>query len=469
MHHHALVGSLLGLLGTAPMGLADDRPPNLIIILADDLGYADVGFQGCRDVPTPNIDALARGGVRCTNGYVSHPFCSPTRAGLMTGRYQQRFGHENNPVYAPNDPRIGLPVDQLTIAEVLRSAGYATGAIGKWHLGAEPRYVPNERGFQEYFGLIGGGHQYFESREGSTAEYLIPIVRDREPVPFPGYLTDAFSSEAVSFIDRHADRPFFLYLAYNAVHTPMQAPPERIARFEAIEDPKRRTYAAMLDAMDEGIGQVLDALQRHNLERDTLIVFLSDNGGPPTANASRNDPLRGAKGTLFEGGIRVPFVVRWPSKLAVGSTYDQPVCSIDLLPTFAAAAGAKVPERVDLDGVNLVPHLRGESAQPPHEALFWRADGGARYAVRQGDFKLVQDREGGPMLFNLARDLSETRDLAAEQPERVAALKARYDNWNARNVAPLWSNPPGAAKKQPAKKAQAKGKAKSKVTEPIKD
>jgi arylsulfatase A-like enzyme len=440
---------------------AESRPPGVVVILADDLGYADVGFQGCKDIPTPNIDRLAREGVICTSGYVSHPFCSPTRAGLMTGRYQQRFGHENNPTYLPNDPKVGLPVDQTTVADVLRRAGVVTGAVGKWHLGAEPRFHPNRRGFDAYFGLIGGGHDYFNLNSFRTdparaaSEYLIPLVRQSEPVEESGYLTDILTREAVKFLESNREKPFILYLAYNTPHTPLQGTDEDIAKVASIPDPKRRTYASMVVALDRGVGKVLETLGRIDRERDTLVVFLSDNGGPTPVSTARNDPLRGFKGMVYEGGVRVPFAIRWPAKIKPGTRYDEPVCSIDLFPTAAAVTGTPLPDGLTLDGVNLVPYLTGEETGPPHQALFWRTGGGATSAVRQGKLKLVRVGEKAPELYDLGSDISESHDLASERPDDVKRLLSRYDAWNAHNVPPLFESPrPGAA----TKKAQAAGK-----------
>src|SRR5262245_14407191 len=367
--------SLLGLLalavvssGQAPAQATNaPKRPNIVIILADDLGYADVGFHGCKDVPTPRIDSIARGGVRCTNGYVSGPYCSPTRAGLLTGRYQQRFGHEFNPGERAADNELGLPLSQTTIADRLKAAGYATGLVGKWHLGAAPRFHPQRRGFDEYFGFLAGSHPYFPG-QGE------PIYRGTEVVKEREYLTDAFAREAVSFIDRHSDKPFFLYLAFNAVHTPMHATDPRLARFSSIKDEARRTYAAMLAAMDEGVGRVLDTLKKHGLEENTLVVYFSDNGGPTmpgtTINASRNDPLRGSKRTTLEGGIRVPFTARWPKGLPAGAIYEHPVIQLDLLPTLLAAAGVEAKPDWQLDGVNLIPYWTGRDSRPPHETLY---------------------------------------------------------------------------------------------------
>ncbi|OHE81502.1 MAG: hypothetical protein A2107_11060 [Verrucomicrobia bacterium GWF2_62_7] len=433
----------------AATALADAaRKPNVIVILADDLGYADVGFNGCKDIPTPHIDSLAKHGVRCTSGYVSHSFCSPTRAGLMTGRYQHRFGHENNPAYLPEDTKVGLPVSQATIADVMKSAGYVTGAIGKWHLGAAPCFHPNERGFTEYFGFLGGGHIYLPGAKGGV-EYNVPLLRNKEPLELKEYMTDVLSAEATAFIARHKAEPFYLYLAYNAVHTPLQAPEKYLSRFAGITDERRRTYAAMNSAMDDGVGRVLTALRDNGIERDTMVWFFSDNGGPPYNVApTHNDPLRGNKGTLFEGGIRVPFVVQWRGSLPEGAVCEQPVISLDVLPTAAALAGAKLPDGLRLDGVNIVPHLKGEVKTPPHERLFWRTGGGASWAVREGRYKLVKSgKDASPQLFDLNNDIGEVKDLVSEKPNVVARLQKAFDVWNAELIPPLFESPKSAARK----------------------
>ena len=280
-------------LAAAGIGRAAGRKPNIIIILADDMGFADAAFQGAKDTHTPNLDALAATGIRFTNGYVSHPFCSPTRAGLMTARYQQRFGHENNPKYDKHDEVSGLPTDQITMPQVLASAGYRTGIVGKWHLGAAPKFHPLKRGFQEQFGFIGGGHDYFRADMSDNAkEYYIPIERNGQPVEEKEYLTDAFSREAAAFVRRHAGDPFFLYLAYNAPHTPQQVSEKYLDRYRGIEDKQRRLNAAMVSAIDDGVGKLMATLMELKLDSDTLIFFFSDNGGPVGINGSDNTPLR---------------------------------------------------------------------------------------------------------------------------------------------------------------------------------
>jgi arylsulfatase A-like enzyme len=422
------------------LSLAASPRPNILFIVGDDMGYADVGFHGCKDIPTPNLDALAASGMRFTSGYVSGPYCSPTRAGLMTGRYQTRFGHESNP-----SGDNGLPLTERTIADRLKAAGYVTGLVGKWHLGAQPQFHPQKRGFDEFYGFLGGAHDYFKSAG---------ILRGAEPVTELDYTTDAFAREAVAFIERYKSKPWFLYLAFNAVHTPMQATDERLKRFPNVADDKRRTYDAMMLAMDEAIGRVRQKLVETGLERNTLVCFISDNGGPTmpgtTINASRNDPLRGSKRTTLEGGIHVPFVVSWPSRLKPG-VFTQPAIQLDLTATALAAAGVQVDQDPKLEGVDLLPFLTGEKTGTPHDALYWRF--GQQMAIRLGDYKLVRydsnadTLTGGrnqpvtaAKLYNLAADIGETKDLAAGMPDKVKELQAKWDAWNVANVKPLWGS-----------------------------
>jgi arylsulfatase A-like enzyme len=410
--------------------------PNVVLIVADDLGYGELTCQGqTRDIPTPRIDEIARGGVRFTSGYVSCPVCSPTRAGLMTGRYQQRFGHVFNPgpVQAA-DPHFGLRDSETTLPERLRPLGYVTGMVGKWHLGYGPDSTPTIRGFDEFFGFLGGGHSYIL---GSRPRDRDSILRGSEPVEEQAYLTGAFAREAVAFIDRHKDEPFFLYLPFNAVHNPLQATDADLERFPSISDTKRRTFAAMMASMDDAVGLVLDALRTAKIEERTLIVFISDNGGPTPQTTSRNDPLRGFKGQILEGGIRVPFMIQWAGHLPAGRVDDRPVIALDLVPTIVAAAGGTIPEDSEIDGVNLIPFLTGEKTGNPHESLFWRF--GEQWAVRQGDWKLAAPRGESPQLYNLRDDVGESRDLSGEHPEKLSALKAAYQEWDIKNIEPRWS------------------------------
>lgn len=430
---------LLGVFSSIEESIAQEglRRPNILLIVGDDMGYADVGFHGCKDIPTPHLDSLSSSGVLCTQGYVSGPYCSPTRAGLLTGRYQQRFGHEFN----PSGPEQGLPITQSTIADRLKGAGYATGLVGKWHLGNSSQMHPQQRGFSEFFGFLGGAHSYFD-----PAGFL----RGTERVEEMDYATDAFANEATDFVDRHQGNPWFLYLAFNAVHTPMDATAERLAKFSHITDKKRRTYNAMMLAMDDAIGAVMKKLAETNQVQDTLVMFISDNGGPTmpgvTVNGSVNAPLRGSKRTTLEGGIRVPFVVSWPGRLKP-SKFEKPVIQLDLAATAIAAAGLQ--DVSDLDGVNLIPFFEHSDSQPPHDALYWRF--GKQMAVRSGDYKLVRydsnadtltGKNNQPVsaakLYNLADDIGETKDLAMAMPEKVAELQAKWDAWDVANVAPLW-------------------------------
>lgn len=444
---------------TAAESSATPARPNIIVIVGDDMGYSDLGVQGGKQIPTPRLDALANSGVRLTSGYVSGPYCSPTRAGLMTGRYQQRFGHEFNPG-PPVDANAeaGLPLTEKTLADHLHQAGYRTALVGKWHLGGGAKYHPLERGFDEFFGFLGGAHPYLPSGEAATtkAAQRNAILRGREVVDEKEYLTDALAREATAFIDRQGDRPYFLYLAFNAVHTPLQATDKYLARFESIADEKRRAYAAMLSAMDDAIGRVIDKVSEKKQEERTLIVFFSDNGGPPV-NGSDNLPLRGHKASTWEGGVRVPFFVSWKGKLPAGKTYDSPVIQLDVLPTALAAAGVAPAGNTKLDGVNLLPFLTGEKTEAPHEYLYWRF--GAQWAIRSGSWKLVQaNGVNSPLLVNLANDIGEATDRSASEPAVHERLSTAWKAWNSELEEPRWK-PNRAAGKNGQQKAK-KGKAK---------
>jgi len=413
------------------------RKPNIILIVADDLGYGELGVQGyTHDIPTPNIDSLARNGVRFTQGYVTAPLCSPTRAGLLSGRYQQRFGHELNPGPEASVERFGLPRNQPTLAERLKALGYATGMVGKWHLGLRSDLTPSQRGFDEFFGFLGGAHTYLGSGRAG------PILRGTTPVDEKEYLTDAFAREAVAFIDKHKGAPFFLYLPFNAVHAPLQATDKYLSRFPAIKDTKRRTFAAMTAAMDDAVGRVLGKLADLTLTNDTLIFFISDNGGPTPGTTSSNGPLRGHKGEVFEGGIRVPFIMQWKGHLPAGKVNELPVISLDIHPTAVVAAGGAIAADWKLDGVDLLPYVRGDRTGRPHETLFWRM--GEKHAIRDGDWKLlVEQGTTTPALFNLADDIGEKNDLAAKMPDKAKQLNSRYDAWKAQMVAPAWKREGG--------------------------
>ncbi|VGO22474.1 sulfatase-like hydrolase/transferase [Pontiella sulfatireligans] len=416
--------------------LAAERP-NVIVILADDLGYQDVGFTGCTDFKTPNIDRLAREGVECVNGYASHGFCAPTRAGLMTGRYQQRFGFETNPAYAPLDQRSGLPTSETTIATRLQQAGYATGLIGKWHLGFSEVHHPLNRGFDYFFGMPGGGHDYFEVESTKIGEeYKAPLIDNHKFANVEGYLTHQLTDHAIEFIEQRKADPFFLYLSYNAPHAPWQAPQESIDALGHIENKLRRAYAAMIVEMDNDIGRVLKTLEQHGLEQDTLIFFLSDNGGPHAGEVTDNGIFRDGKGSVREGGIHVPFVARWPKRLPAGKQYGYPVISIDIAPTVAALAGA---EHGNMEGVNLIPFLAGEEKGAPHENIFFRRRDGAAWAIINKDGpKLLRPDWTSDLKehYDLSKDPSEQNNLMSspENAARVLRLQADWDEWNKSNI-----------------------------------
>jgi len=424
---------------------AGDRP-NILVIVADDLGYADVGFQGCKDISTPHLDSLAADGVKCTNGFVSHPFCSPTRAGLLTGRYQHRFGHENNPKWLPDSLVDGLPLSQTTIADVMRTAGYETGCVGKWHLGAHPQFHPNRRGFDHYFGALGGGHVYLEGLKGS-GEYVIPMDRNGTPEPMQGYITTQFGQEASKFIEKKREQPWLLYLAFNAPHTPLQSTPELQKRVEHIANVERRNLAALIVGLDDAIGNVISKLKSTGQYDNTLVFFFSDNGGPITVSRCDNTPLRAGKGSLYEGGMRVPFLVSWPKKLPRGKTYEEPVISLDVFSTAVAVGNAKTSSTHQPEGTNLIPHLTAEIADAPHQRLFWRTGGGISWAVREGRWKLVGKKGEKPELYDLAKDIGETNDIAANQSEVAERLQAAYSVWDQDNVTPVFESPRAAKPK----------------------
>lgn len=436
---------------------AAEAQPNIILLLADDLGYGELGCQGNPQIPTPNIDSIAANGVRFTQGYVTGPNCSPSRAGLLTGKIPTRFGYEFNPIGPNNEsPGVGLPPEEETIAELLHDRGYTTGIIGKWHLGGTAPYHPHRHGFDEFFGFTHEGHYFAPSPyrdvmtmlrrktlpggeqgrwQGKQLVYSThmghdepdydannPIVRDGQPVAEQKYLTDAFTREAVDFIERHDDKPFFLYVAYNAVHSPLQGKLSDMAKFASIDDVHRRIFAAMLASLDDSIGDILQQVEASGLTDNTIIVFLSDNGGPTRELTSSNHPLRGEKGMMYEGALRVPFMLQWPAKLSGGVTYDQPVISADLFATFAAQAGGSPGGQID--GVDLLPYIKEQNTNRPHEEFYWRQ--GNRTALRVGDWKLLRNSAKKWELYDLSNDISEANDQATQHPERVESMRKRW-------------------------------------------
>ncbi len=445
---------------------AQTDKPNIIVIVSDDAGYGDFSIQGSEQFHTPNIDHIARNGVRFTQGYVTASVCSPSRAGLLTGRYQQRFGHEYNiGSHQPSDcpDYIGMRMDQITLADVLHYIGYHTGAIGKWHLGYLDKYHPLNRGFDEFFGFRGGGAHYFDQ-----GKKYFNIERQMDTVRVPvNYLTDAFGNEACHFIERNKGKPFFLYLAFNAVHTPMEARQEDMAPFGYITEKQRRILGGMTVALDRAVGNVLRTLRENGLTGNTLVWFINDNGGNVGINGACNAPLNGKKGTFLEGGIRVPFFVQWPAGLPRGTVYRQPVISMDIFTTSVAAAGGdaqllvnqlaqerfprewnrvhkrKTPragEGWKLDGVNLIPFLTGKDKNIPHNKLYWRRAEAA--AIRDGNWKLIRLPDRPPLLYNLGHDLSEQHDLAYDYPETVRHLMKELFEWETQLAHPAWRTEP---------------------------
>ena len=449
---------LLGLVLFLPRpatGEEGARPPNLVILYADDAGYADFGFQpnAAKDLAplTPHIDSIAKAGARFTSAYMSGCVCSPSRAGLMTGRYQSRFGHEHN--IPPGYMKGGMDLEQKTIADRLRPLGYATGLIGKWHLGYPKLYQPNQRGFDHFHGLLQGARKYVPLKQAHPHRV---IQENGKPLPEKGYVTDRFGDAAVRFIEAHRAKPFFLFVSFTAPHGPLQAKPEDLEALQAIMPPKRRKYAGLVKCLDDNVGKILQALDAHDLAKHTLVLFTNDNGGQ-TKTGANNAPLRGRKGLLLEGGIRVPMCVRWPGVVEAGRVIDAPVIALDLLPTFVTAAGGATPKAWALDGVDLGPVLGGKDATLPERPFFWRQKGpGGEIAVRHGAWKLrIAKRSDNtpPELYDLSKDVAEARNLADAQPERVMALLKQLTQWEKELEEPRWwygrrkgnpaSKPPG--------------------------
>jgi arylsulfatase A-like enzyme len=417
--------SVAGVLAGPRGWAAAPSRPNIVIIVSDDHGYADLScYDHPKEVRTPNIDRIARSGVRFAQGYANAYVCAPTRAALLTGRYSQRYGF-----YTASDSRAGLPLDQVTLAAVLKREGYATGAFGKWHLGLEMPYHPCRRGFDEFYGFLGhGAHDYFNLQRDPDALFNA-IWRNEQAIDDTGYLTDNLRREAVSFVAGHEKRPFFLYLAFNAVHYPLQAPPEVVRKYDT-GNPKRDIYLAMLEREDAAVGALLDELEKRRLQQNTLVVFFSDNGGA-RANASSNGALRDFKQSVYEGGIRVPFMMSWPGRIRPDTVSREPVMSMDVLPTVCAAAGASLPKDVVFDGKDILAALTGQTSEPLHDAMFW--DGAEeKTAVRSGRWKLVNNR-GRTELFDLDADLSEKNDLAPHRPDIISRLQAAFDEWSKQN------------------------------------
>ncbi|WP_182867181.1 sulfatase-like hydrolase/transferase [Rhodopirellula sp. JC639] len=459
----AVVGLLTQTLGVCAARGESATPPNIVVILADDMGYGDMGCMGSETLRTPNLDRLADAGVLCTQAYVASAVCSPSRAGLMTGRDPRRFGYEGNlnaaaSHYATRPELLGLPPNEKTLGDHLRAAGYATALIGKWHLGMGEGFHPNVRGFDHFCGMLTGSHHYFPA----TMKHVIERNGQRLESFSSDYLTDFFTDEGLRFIDtrQHAEpnKPWFVFFSYNAPHTPMHATPEDLQRFSHLGDKKRRTYAAMMFALDRGVGRIRDYLEQTGQWENTMVVFFSDNGGA-TNNASWNGPLRGVKGCLREGGIRVPMIWTWPAKIPAGSRCDAVVSALDLLPTFMAAAGSEALPLAEPmshedarnrkrmialagphDGIDVLPQLAGKDAGPPRR-LYWRLQGQA--AVLDGADKLVRPSHRQAELFRVASDVGEADDLSRRETARTDQLFRLLGKWESSlPTVPLWGSSP---------------------------
>ncbi|WNH14428.1 sulfatase [Thalassobellus suaedae] len=422
--------------------LAQEQP-NIVFILSDDAGYADFGFQGSKEFKTPHLDKLAMQGLRFTQAYVSAAVCGPSRAGILTGKYQQRFGYEENnvPGYMSVSGAIGddmgLPLNQKLIAAYLKEEGYKTALFGKWHMGNADCFHPTKRGFDTFYGFRGGARSYYEYDQNNK---LIK-KENRMERGFGNfeeselYLTDALADATTKFIEENKSQPFFVYLSFNAVHTPMEARPDDLDKFPNLED-KRKTLAAMTLGLDRACGKVINKLDELGLRENTIIVFTNDNGGPSDTNASSNKPLGGTKANHLEGGIRVPFVMSWPTHLQENTVYTHPISTLDLFPTFYNLAGGDEKQITDLDGVNLIPFVTQKYKNRPHETLFWKKE--VRGAIRHHDWKLIRFPDRQAELYNLAEDIGETNNLAASNPEIVKELYKRFFEWEMTLERPLW-------------------------------
>lgn len=418
------------------------RQPNIVFFFTDDAGYADFGFHGSDIMKTPNLDKLASESVMCTNAYVTDPTCGPSRAGLLTGMYQHKFGYEENnvpgfmsEVSAVDHDDMGLPLEEKTMANYLKEIGYTTAVFGKWHLGGADRFHPTKRGFDYFYGFRGGARDYFAYDDPPKSPENRMERGFEEYREHDGYLTDVLAQNAANFIEKNKDRPFFTYISFNGVHTPMQATQEDLNQFPDLEG-NRKIVAAMTLAVDRACGIVLDKLKELGLEENTIVVFTNDNGGPSDRNGSSNEPLSGVKAGHLEGGIRVPFLMKWPAKLKANSSFDYPVSTMDLLPTFYSAGGGRIDTSMHLDGVDIMPHLSGDNKARPHQILFWKKDG--RAAMRDGDWKLIRFPDRPAELFNILDDPSELNDLASDQPERVRRMFKQIFEWESTHERPRW-------------------------------
>jgi arylsulfatase A-like enzyme len=428
--------AFLALISFSEASLSNSERPNIIIFFSDDSGYTDFGFQGSSTHLTPALDKLAKRGVQFTRAYSSSSVCSPARAGLLTGRYQNRFGVEFN-VLSNVDTKLsrgvpGLPDSEITIADVAKNQGYKTALIGKWHLGESAEFLPDKRGFDEYFGLLGGSSPYHPSK----ARRIISNYKEVDFKKLP-YLTDAFGNEAVDFIKRNNQSPFLLYFPFNAPHGPMQAKPEYLEMYSQLITNKRQAAnAALTHSMDENIGKVLDAVEELGLTDNTLVIFTNDNGGEDSQNGANNGALNGGKGTVLEGGIKVPMIISWPERFIAAQSSDRLVSLMDIFPTIASAIGADLAEDRQYDGVDLSPLMMDESAFWARDTLYWRVNWAS--AVRQNNWKLIRTPLNKYFLFDLETDPSEIVNLYQSNSAIAQPLKDRLASWEDQLPEPLW-------------------------------
>ncbi|HET8829110.1 MAG TPA: sulfatase-like hydrolase/transferase [Pelobium sp.] len=406
--------------------------PNIIVILIDDAGYADFGFMGSKDLKTPEIDKLANSGVIFTDAHTSSTVCSPSRAGLITGRYQQRFGFECN----GTGDSLGVDVSEITMAATLKNQGYKTIGIGKWHLGDKEKYRPNNRGFDEFYGFLSGSRHYFNNNQDDKPGSLSSLRHNQKHVKFEGYLTDVLGDAAVNYIDQYKKEPFFIYLSFNAVHTPLQAKQEDLDKFKGHP---RQMLAAMTWSLDENVGKVMKKLADEKLLENTLVFFLSDNGGANN-NQSTVWPLKGWKGNVFEGGHRVPFAMSWKGHLPEGVKSDKLVSSLDIYATALAVTATKNPEDKPVDGVSLIPFTNDGKVVLNHEMLFWRKDEAA--AARIGDYKLIRLKNEQSVLYNLKTDIGEKTDISKVDVKKYQEMQKALSNWESKMIDPLWVEEP---------------------------
>lgn len=419
------------------------KKPNILFILSDDAGYADFGFHGSKVMKTPYLDELAEQSMMFKQAYVSAAVCGPSRAGILTGRYQQRFGFEENnvPGYMSKNgttgDEMGLAIEEVTVADYLKEQGYSTTIIGKWHQGNADKFHPLKRGFDSFYGFRGGARSYFEYNKKNPLNRLENgLERNFEQFEeSPIYLTDAFADEAIATIDKANHSPFFIFLSFNAVHTPLEAKPEDLALFPELTG-KRKVAAALTMSMDRAIGRVLKKLEESGLAENTLVIFTNDNGGPSDTNGSVNSPLSGTKANHLEGGIRVPMLMRWPEHIKANSTYNFPVSTLDLLPTLYSAAQGNIEHLTDIDGKDLMPYLNQTNKERPHKTLYWKKEN--RGAIRDGDWKLIRFPDRPAELYNIENDPSETINLALKYPEKVRTLYKSLFSWELTLERPKW-------------------------------